>query len=647
MISDGSDPGNLSAPPKPASGSGSIWNCFLPCRNRAFSPESRVAYLLRPLFPIPMESPARAAQTILARERALLDGLGALLARADAPDTTRRRLADLARTLDELFLLVVAGEFNAGKSTLVNALFGQRVMEEGPVPTTDKITVLRHGDAEAVHRRSDFVTERSLDHPFLESLALVDTPGTNSIIREHQALTEDFIPRADLVLFVTSYDRPLSESERQFLDYIRGAWGKRLVVAVNKADLADTEAALDQVLGHVRDGFTRILTEAGVEDVRPPIVFPVAARLALQAKEAATAAGDPDAYRSDPRWEASRFGPFQRFLTETLTAGARLALKLSGPLDAAGALLADARDRLAAQRDVLATDEVEIAALNGRFEEVSRSLGDIAGKAVSDVDRELLEMEKRGVRFLDDTIRVSRLNLIRDRNAFREEFGRQVVRDAERQIESRLGDAADALLRRVFELWNETYARLAELRRDDAQAVGGFMYDREEVLRDVLREARRTIEQYDLGEEARRLLENTRSALTTSGVTAAGVGAIAVVLIAATAFDLTGGILAAGALATLGFVVLPMQRKRAVREFSERVDALRADLRTGLERELSEEAGDAIGKVRALVRPVAALVLSARETLDASSAEADRLEAEADALRADVRQQFGTADVSS
>lgn len=592
-----------------------------------------------------MEPPARAAQSILARERDLLNGLGALLARADAPDETRRRLADLAQTLDELFLLVVAGEFNAGKSTLVNALFGRRVMEEGPVPTTDKITVLRHGEAEGVHRRSDFVTERTLDHPLLQSLALVDTPGTNSIIREHQALTEDFVPRADLVLFVTSYDRPLSESERQFLEYIRGAWGKQLVVAVNKADLAETEAALDQVVGHVRDGFTRILTEAGAEDVRPPVIFPVAARLALQAKEAA-ASGDPEAYRADPRWEASRFGPFQRFITETLTDDARLALKLAAPLDAARTLLADARARLDAQRDVLSTDEVELAKLNGRFEEVRQSLADIVGKAVSDIDRELLEMEKRGVRFLDDTIRVSRLSLIRDRNAFREEFERQVVRDAERQIETRLGEAADALLRRVFELWNETYTRLAELRRDDAKAQGGFMYDREEVLRDVLREARRTIDQYDLGEEARRLLENTRSALTTSGVTAAGVGAIAVVLIAATAFDVTGGILAAGALATLGFVVLPMQRRRAVREFSERVDGLRADLRANLERELTDEVDDAIDKVRVLVRPVAALVLSARETLDAAGADADRLAAEAEALRADVRRQFGEADVS-
>ena len=619
-------------------------------QNRSRVPSSRT-------LPTPMDSPASAAHDLLDRERALLTRLGALLDAAAAPDDTRRRLADLARTLDELFLLVVAGEFNAGKSTVVNALFGRRVMEEGPVPTTDKITVLRHGDAEAVHRRGEFITERLFPHPFLESLSLVDTPGTNSIVKEHQTLTEDFVPRADLVLFVTSYDRPLSDSERTFLEYIRGAWGKRLVVVVNKADLAETEAALAQVLGHVRDGLARIFAEAGIRDAGTdgtgaPLIFPVAARLALQAKEAApggaasegAAPGGDEGYRADPRWEASRFGPFQRFLTETLTEGARLVLKLTAPLDAATTLLADTRARLDAQREVLAGDEAELAALNGRFDEVRESLAEITGRAVAEVDRELLEMEKRGVRFLDDTIRVSRLNLIRDRNAFREEFDRQVVRDAEARIEARLGEAADALLRRVFELWNETYARLADLRRDDARAVGGFLYDREEVLRDVLREARRTIDQYDMGEEARRLLENARSALTVGGATAVGVGAVAVVLIVTTAFDVTGGVLAAGALATLGFIVLPAQRRRAVKEFSQRVETLRAELRGGLDRELTEEADDAVAKVRALVRPVAALALDARAALDAQAAEADAVAAQADALRADVRRQFGAAE---
>lgn len=586
-----------------------------------------------------MDSPARSAIDLLERERALLAGMEQLLLSIGAPEDTRRRVSELAVSLDELFLLVVAGEFNAGKSTLVNALFGRRVMEEGPVPTTDKITVLRHADADEVHRRSEFVTERRLPHPLLEHLAIVDTPGTNSIIREHQALTEDFVPRADLVLFVTSYDRPLSESERQFLNFIRGAWRKQLVVAVNKADLAETEEALAQVLAHVRDGLTTIL--GADSSARPPLVFPVAARKALLAKEAAGPDADASVYRADPRWEESRFGPFERFLTETLTADARISLKLAGPLDATETLLADAEARIAERSTILLDDDEQLTRLRERFSQVRTALDDVTARATAEIDRELLEMESRGGRFLDDTIRLTRVKLLRDRNAFREEFSRQVIRDSEARIEARLGEAADAILRRVYDLWNETYARLADLRKAPSGSGSGFLYDRDEVLRDVLRSAKSRVDAYDMQEEARRLLENARSALTVGGATAVGLGAAAAVLIAATAFDVTGGILAVGAAATLGLIVLPFQRRRAVREFAERVSALRTDLRTSLENAFRTEADSAIARVSALLQPVETLVESQRAKINSETTARERLVREAADIRDAVGSQFG------
>lgn len=574
-----------------------------------------------------------AADALLQRERVLLTDLGALLQRAEADADARRRLADLADGLGELFLLVVAGEFNAGKSTLVNALFGRRVMEEGPVPTTDKITVLRHGEADETHRRSEFVTERFVPAPFLEHLALVDTPGTNSIIQEHQALTEDFVPRADLVLFVTSVERPLSESERQFLEYVRETWGRRLVVAVNKADLAGSEEALHQVLTHVRDGLVRMMGEA-------PITFPVAARKALEAKLDA-----PDAPATHPAWDDSRFGPFERFLRETLTADARLALKLAGPLDAAESLLSRASDRLRERHALLETDATALDGLRQRFESARGTMDESIRATVAEVDRELLEMEKRGARFLDDTIRVSKIGLLRDRAAFQDEFARQVVRDAETGIESRIGTTADVLLRQTTDLWREVYHRLSDLRqRGEAGPTDTFVHDRDAVLREAVRETRRTLDTVDLDEEARRILENARAALTVSGVTAAGIGAVAIGLIAMTAFDITGGLLAAGAAATLGFVVLPLQRRRAVRDFTERVASLREEIGRVLTTALGSEADKAVAKVRALVEPLETLVREQREAAEADRAEADRLAAEVSEIRAEVRRQFGTAE---
>ena len=50
---------------------------------------------------------------------------------------------------------------------------------------------------------------------------MVDTPGTNVILSRQQRLTEEYVPRADLVLFVLSADRPFTESEVNFLKYIR------------------------------------------------------------------------------------------------------------------------------------------------------------------------------------------------------------------------------------------------------------------------------------------------------------------------------------------------------------------------------------------------------------------------------------------
>ena len=80
----------------------------------------------------------------------------------------------------------------------------------------------------------------------LRDVHIVDTPGTNAIIREHERLTTDFVPRSDLVLFVTSADRPFSETERLFLTAIRD-WGKKIVIVVEQ----------DRHLQHTRRSSTR------------------------------------------------------------------------------------------------------------------------------------------------------------------------------------------------------------------------------------------------------------------------------------------------------------------------------------------------------------------------------------------------------
>jgi hypothetical protein len=49
---------------------------------------------------------------------------------------------------------------------------------------------------------------------------MVDTPGSNTMSDGHEYRTKRWLPHADLILFVISADRPLSESERSFLQSI-------------------------------------------------------------------------------------------------------------------------------------------------------------------------------------------------------------------------------------------------------------------------------------------------------------------------------------------------------------------------------------------------------------------------------------------
>lgn len=568
---------------------------------------------------------ARAA-ALLERERALLHRTAALLDETGLADDARRA-REAADALSEAFLVVIVGEFNAGKSSLVNALFGEKLMEEGPIPTTAKITLLRHGDERFERQLSAYLVERRVPSDVLRYITLVDTPGTNSIVEEHETLTKDFIPRADLVLFVTSYDRPLAASERTFLGYIRGAWGKRFACVVNKADLARTDDDLAQVLGHVRAGIEESLGIA-------PEVFPVSAALAYEAK---TTVSEPV---KAALWPRSRFEPFERFVRETLSGPERLALKLAAPLDAAEARLAALDAPLATRRTALASDEARLAALSAHLDATRSSLADAYARPLADVAALIDDTEARGVRFLEDAFRPTNLSLLRNRDRFKEEFNRTVIRDLDREIETRVTDGVDGLHTRALGLWSQALTGLREAApAGDPDMPGGF--DRGAALATLDREADRRLRLHDVREEARRLLEGAQGSADMAqyaGFGAIGVGVLGGLVVLTTTLDALGGfgIATAGLLGIASLTFLPARRRQAVDEFHGRMTTLRADLLRGLEEGFARLADTTIERTRATTKPFADAVAGARTTLDAVDAERGSVAAEARALRSEV-----------
>ncbi len=255
---------------------------------------------------------------ILTAERKLAAELGEALRAFESSAQDAERLREVTQSLSEPFLLVVAGEFNAGKSAFINALVGEQALAEGVTPTTAHVTLLRYGETARSHLRPDGIEEIWRPSAFLRDTAIVDTPGTNAVLRHHEQLTTEFIPRSDFILFVTSADRPFTESERQFLERIRG-WGKKVVLVLNKVDLLRSSDDVAEVMAFLRQHATALLGST-------PDIFPVSARLAQDARRAM--AGDEGV----DLFERSRMGGLRDYLMRTLDDEGRTRLKLLSPL---------------------------------------------------------------------------------------------------------------------------------------------------------------------------------------------------------------------------------------------------------------------------------------------------------------------------
>jgi len=220
-----------------------------------------------------------AREEIIAEEKTVLQSVLDLLKEVSPGIAEVDLLEDAIKNLDEQFLLVVVGEFNSGKSSFINALLGKKFLAEGILPTTNEISILKWSgnSEERTEQDADGMFQRYLPADLLKEINIVDTPGTNVVLQRQQRLTEEYIPRADLVLFVISADRPFTDSEVKFLKYIR-QWGKKVVFVVNKADLLSGEEQVQQVVNFVSSNALQIL---GLESAQ---IVPVSSRKALEAK---------------------------------------------------------------------------------------------------------------------------------------------------------------------------------------------------------------------------------------------------------------------------------------------------------------------------------------------------------------------------
>jgi len=535
-------------------------------------------------------------------------------------DLSREALDSLQKAilqLDELFLIVVAGEFNAGKSALINALLGQKVLPEGTTPTTSRVTLVKWGEeaAEEVIDESFSIYTHPL--PLLKELNIVDTPGTNAILRHHERLTEEFIPRSDLVLFVTSADHPLTESERQFLDRIL-AWGKKVVFVLNKVDIFEDDTALAEVSEFILKHGATILGER-------PQLYPVSARLGQRA------ATESETEQRDRLRASSRIDALEDYIDATLDDTSRLQLKFNNPLGVAEHLTDVAAKSLADQTTALEETVIEA---------YERELHDELPPRLAEVENILHRLEQRGLDFYDSTMRLTNIqNLVRG-DRVRARFEKYVLADVPQQIEEHVHRMIDWLVQKDLNEWQHVMGYLQRRRAESLdRMVGDISSPRETRRRELIDTVGRTVQSivdsYDRNKEASELAANVEAAVAQTALLeagAVGLGTLVSVAVLSSTLDLTG-ILAAGTLAIVGFFVIPFKRKQAKDRFKEKMTELRTRLLSALTHQFGSETEGAISRMKDGVAPYTRYVHSERERIHRAEETLRKLHQEISELR--------------
>lgn len=531
------------------------------------------------------------------RLKGVLDRLAEVLERSAADDDSRRALRGSRNQLDELFLVLVVGEFNAGKSAFLNALLGEDLLEQGPTPTTARIHRLRWGSELARETTPDGIEQVEAPLPRLRTTSWVDTPGTNAIDREHERITRQFVPRADFVLFVTSADRPFTESEREFLSAIR-EWGKKVVLVVNKIDILEA-ADRERVLDFVREQGSNLLGLA-------PPVFAVSAKQGL----------DPETASISGLREVTAY------LDETLDEVEKMRLKLLNPLEVgrrlAGVQLAKVEDARELLREDLATlEEIERQLLLFR-EDMEREFE----LRLGNVDRQLRLVENRGDEFFEETLRIGRFTDLLQKERIRREFEQKVVADMPRDVERQVDELIDWMVDCEIRQWQGLQDRVRERierHRERITGLGGRLDSRrQQLLESVGRSAQRAVATFEKEKEAQRLAKSVQRAVAGAAlleVGAVGLGSILAAAASTAAVDVTG-VIAAGALATVGLFVIPARRRRAKVELRNRLETLRVRLLGGLRDEFTAEMETMLGRLRETTGPYSRFVRAETENLD-------------------------------
>jgi hypothetical protein len=307
-------------------------------------------------------------------------------------------------------------------------------------------------------------------------------------------------------------------------------------------------------------------------------------------------------------------------------------LKLLNPIGVGAALIERYQSATRERLNVLQEDFSLLEDVEGQLAVYGKDMAREFEGRMASVDNVLLEMERRGQEFFDDTMRIGRMFDLLNRSRVQEGFERQVVADAPQQIEKRVNDLVDWLVESDFRQWQRISRHLSDRRREFRERIVGedhgdpesrpFHDERRRLVESVGSAAQRVVDTYDRRQEASELADGARNAVAAAaaaGAGAVGLGTLVTIAASTAAADVTGIILAS-VIAALGFFIIPAKRSQAKGEMRRKIADVRTRLSAALRKQFQEEIARSGARMQESVGPYSRFVRAEGEKLQETDA---------------------------
>ena len=538
--------------------------------------------------------------------RDVLTELLACASSANIPAEKIDMLKETLQSLEDSFLVVVVGEFNAGKSSFINALLNTDKLAEGVTPTTAQINLIRYGEIESITPIEQWGQLIKLPADLLESVSFVDTPGTNAVITEHEVLTRWFLPRADMVIFLSSADRPFSESENKFLQSIRD-WGKKTVLILNKIDLLETQEERDQVIDFVRTNAENALK------IDIPVI-PVSSRIAKKARST----------MSQELWKESGFEKLEQFIQDKMDEKARFRMKMLSALGIASKVETETAAQLQNEMQFYNEDRKLTETIRSEVDLYHDDMMKEINRSMNEIHTIFSDVKIRGHEYFEELFVVKNLPNILRKDKNRLMFQENVLKNMPTEVERKTAELVESLStqqQRMVQM-----VRL-QIDRRNSQFPGTempreIMDERSELMKRMQNSIDSILEKIESDIAMDIGMKHAQNAVTAGlaiEVSAIGIGAALTTIATTVAADLLG-IVAAFWVGVAGFLVLPYYKKKAQREFDEKIGEIEEKLVNSLRNEFVQEVEDHVSVINNAIRPferfVEASVESGQKQID-------------------------------